>query len=108
MAAESLPWPAFELQLSATLLVRCRITSGAGPNCLKGKALNQRSEELSVGVNTVTHSPGLGHYSHYTRRLMVFVFKGELDCCRSCDPRDEVYSVQFAVFTRVSQDMALH
>ena len=36
----------------------------AVPNCLEGRALNQRSEGLSVKSDAAMHSLDLGHYSH--------------------------------------------
>jgi hypothetical protein len=70
---------------------------GTGPNCLKGKALNQRLVELSVGHDT-THIPWVWAA---TATGPVGPDAGEWWFCVMCVlPGDEVYSVLFAVFTR--------
>jgi hypothetical protein len=76
------------------------MVGGAGPNCLEGSALNQRSAGLSVDRDTATHSSTLGHYSHWTIGPLVEILVGEFVLPGRASPCDEVYSVLFAVFPR--------
>ena len=66
----------------------------AVPNCLEGRALNQRSEGLSVKSDAAMHSLDLGHYSHCATGPFEFAARGErLFPSGAPVPRDEVYSV---------------
>ena len=49
----------------------CQSMGGAGPNCLEGRALNQRSAEMTVIEDTTMHSLDLGHYSHFAMEGLV-------------------------------------